>query len=214
MIRLFTLRLLVLYLTLILLVSGSIAYGRRHSSENPLETLGFNVCGNRPCLVGIVPGETSWNDARTRLAPGNDNEISELYTPVNDTQATVMPGFDQVAIISIKAYSDTSLPVLGYFIQKYGSPCGVLIHGDFAYSSDIVELRYSLMTLDVNLSQSRLNIYSTVDFVQLLEPSITFEAPQNLCKSDPYRNETLLPWLGFASLEHYKARGLPLAEEP
>src|SRR5215813_11293136 len=65
---------LTLFLLTTSLTGGIVAYARTHGGENPLKAMGFEVCDGNPCFMGIVIGETTWDDIH-KLIGINRNDL-------------------------------------------------------------------------------------------------------------------------------------------
>jgi hypothetical protein len=51
----------------LLLAGGIVAYGRAQQRSNMVLDLGFDFCGDRACFLGVIPGQTTWDETLQRL---------------------------------------------------------------------------------------------------------------------------------------------------
>jgi hypothetical protein len=113
---------LILCLTLMGLCFASIERGRVEPTPEIVQ--GFGWCEDRLCYMGIVPGRTSWQGAKTILASTSRRiqTVSDWHVVADADDARIImepnPGGSTVQYISI-----LSTATLGSIIAIYGSPC-------------------------------------------------------------------------------------------
>src|SRR5262245_19623097 len=119
-------RLLLLTSGLCLILAGfCLAIIERGRAEpTPEIVAGFGWCEDRLCYMGIVPGRTSWQDAKTILTSASRRIQSasdwRVVADADDARIILQPnpGGSTVQYISI-----LSGATLGSIIALYGSPC-------------------------------------------------------------------------------------------
>ncbi len=144
----------------------------------------LETCEGRPCYKGIVPGTTTTLTefheiaglvpGRVQLGRSENNTVDAYYLGMNGT---------------------FSFPVLGYFIARYGEPCGVEVNSLGSSDSEYdVALLYPTMTIDLDwLDHGRITPQSWVNFLYLAdEPT--------------YCQHARTGWLGFRTLDTYLDR--------
>src|SRR5947207_15250724 len=68
---------LVVWVTTILFVIGSLGLGRSRSAPDSFTTPHIGLCNNVPCVQDVIPGVTSWDDATTRFALIDGSNLTE-----------------------------------------------------------------------------------------------------------------------------------------
>ena len=100
---------------------------RGRAEPTPEIVAGFGWCQDRLCYMGIVPGRTSWQEAKTILAsiarPAQSASDWRFEAISDDAQIILQPnpGGSTVQYISIRSGA-----TLGSVIALYGSPCTAL----------------------------------------------------------------------------------------
>jgi len=175
-------RLLVLVCTfcviVILLCVVALMWGRAQS--NPRLFPSSNQCEVDECILGVVPGSTSWPDATDRFAGLQnamvvDNSISIQLDP--HIQIYFQPSIDQTGVGLATVYFDQkSGPLLGTLISVYGGPCAVIINP----SKHFVTVRYRYLIASVMTDPNRTDILlsprlkiSGLSFHSAIDPCIT-----------------------------------------
>jgi hypothetical protein len=104
--------------------------GRLTGGDDPLQTVGFQVCAGKPCFLGLVPGETAWESVRTTLEANQITfqQIDSTFT----TKFDILTRHWLIEIISspqrqhvsqiLWVYRDHPLSI-GHFVLMYGLPC-------------------------------------------------------------------------------------------
>lgn len=203
----------ILWLVLIALCGSAAVYGRFYGSPSLLQTLNFAVCGQKPCFWGIAPGIAPWKDAEAILLQhGGQTETNmTIQIPVNNSIVSVgaSDNFQLVSHISFYPTNDSKLPSLAHFIQTYGTPCAVLRSS----RTKQMWILYNFLTLEVELDSDHLRMNLPVKDALLTEPSLTpgilSTWAMYACIDSNSSPFPFTPWLGFASIDYYKAHGLP-----
>src|SRR5207249_3868926 len=102
-----------------------------------------------------------------------------------------------VGSIGLNDYQSRKLPSIKYLLDSYGIPCGVLSTGD---PKDII-LIYPHMEVRSVSSEGRLSVDSPAE-------AISIGGEEDQCQAIRQGERIVLPWLGFTTLSHYKARGI------
>ncbi len=202
-------RIVVVCLLMCTLIGSTVLYSRTHAGPNPLHAYGLDTCDGKPCFMGITPGVTSWAQARLMRPTGakQDEYARSFVVPIAGTQVGIIMSLDpaKVAIIDAATLSDNQFPRLASFLTQFGTPCGVAA----GYAPGEVTLHYPSMMLNVDVQTlNRLTAYAPVATIDLIDPNVAFGVAQDLCKYLRH-DRIVIPWLGFASLDHYRAYGLP-----
>src|SRR5438128_2127003 len=117
----------ILSISFSLLIVAARAYGEAHPEPDELKALGFDVCDGKPCFMGIVPGVTTWDQAKAildrRVASGQPvlNVLDELNTDSNGT-----------VIVIVLNLSNTPIFRVADAIAYWRNLCGVRVNGSGA----------------------------------------------------------------------------------
>ncbi|MBX3083372.1 MAG: hypothetical protein KF716_17195 [Anaerolineae bacterium] len=195
LLRAFTL----ILLGFVLLTTLTVMIGRVHAAENPLSSLGLATCGKFPCLLGIAPVISTWDQVRDRL---NDQyKITYLQAEnilvaenTHDYHIYIYPEqmdgeAKTVRKISIKAFSE--FPLAGDLLLLYGEPCNFLIESD-----QLASLTYPNMFVFIRFTGGRVSIFSPVSSISIVSTELTVK-----CYPERWRR-----WAGFKGIDSYKAR--------
>jgi hypothetical protein len=169
--------------------------------------LGFDFCGDRACFLGVIPGQTTWDETLQRLGSrGFINYGATITYPVTDAAVTLdrLERDGPIGRIQIVGVTEKSLPALQNFIAAWGSPCAVRVTNSF----DNLLLIYPFAELSVDLDYlhyQRMRFNTRVTKVILKNYEYTF----NVCEDQGSQTYLLIQWSGFASLDKYWADGLP-----
>src|SRR5262249_137181 len=137
----FVLMVFLLWAIFAVMIVAACGYGEAHPQPDKLAELGFGVCDGNPCFPGIVPGVTTWDEARgkllTRTDIWKDDENLLDGTYLGQSIAINRDG-NFITIIFDEADPNYSpdIPIsIAQLIDLYGIPCQVTLKGD-------IELRY------------------------------------------------------------------------
>jgi hypothetical protein len=176
--------------------------GLPSSADDRLRALG--LCGDVPCLLDVIPGETAWRDVehslrarpRTVFQPRmialrmQPNSMLELYPSV-DNQSV-----GRIYLLLLDAPLSA-----GWIVQRYGQPCGVSIY----YGAGLVTLRYPRLLANVAIQDGWLRADSPVTSIRLADPHFVFESQPDPCVDNITSRQMLNSgWMGFASFAFYE----------
>jgi hypothetical protein len=206
------------------IVTFAVSVGVRSYPEgSELEALGFSLCNGKPCYLGIVAGNTKFEQAThlftkygelvdenskyPRIKLGNAESWISAKGDLDETYSDL--------VVSISTYFHPSGPSLGSIIQKYGAPCSIAIYpmqcntylscSGWAYLS----LQYQSMAVGVDLQRQarsidRIDPGLRIKGIELVDSS-KFRTQLGLCHF--YRQDEIsssqTPWLGFTSIDRY-----------
>ncbi len=196
-----------LFATLNAVLVAVIGVGRGAPLPPSIQALGFDLCGDVACFMGMQPGLTPWTDAQTVMAKLQDSNVWHRRMFVKSSvgsEAVLYPSFngDSIGRVYITPARGSPIPA-GWIVERYGPPCSVSIF----YETGIVILRYPFMLANLRIARSHLDSYSPVIQLQLTDPSFFSKAEPNPCteKVTGWKVETRT-WQGFASMRSYLER--------
>ncbi len=201
------LRLLVVivFLVLVALTGTAVLHGRALSDDsavNPLQAMRLDTCNGRLCFMQLVPGVTTWDEAKQVLANYMLRDDGDhFHSQVDGLQIRVDGGEygSEIRRVDIQssgqAGSSFSVP-FSEIIRQFGTPCSV---GEVRSQGGGLLLIYPSFQLSVSTEESgRLSPDSMVSGITLQGDS-----SGDLCNGyDPYST----PWRGFASVDFYEAQ--------
>lgn len=165
--------------------------------RNPAVVFGFSRCGDAACFRGLIPGLTSWTEARAafgnRLVHSFDVPDGEIR--IYESAA----GF--LGRVRIQLPADGSL-LIGHVIGLYGAPCGVTIYPQ----ARKFRLRYPTARFVTPTNQFALDPHTSVVFVEFGDPAAMEQMGAQSCLAEqrsPEIGAVDREWHGFASLRHY-----------
>src|SRR5512133_902510 len=79
--------------TVVILTIGASRHGPLLPSK--LESLGLGRCQDKPCFLNIVPGETSWDEARDILAPYRQLKFTNMVGVIVGGQTVFADSFSR-----------------------------------------------------------------------------------------------------------------------
>jgi len=203
-------RLLIITVLLITMLfsAGVIARAIGQSAPNPIRRVGFEICDGKPCMAGITPTVTRWDDAlKSLVAQGvkyemdvNDSfrrdEVGFTFRPADDIafwiRITRPIGSPTVQTLSVfngegKDFLPLQATTLGDVLLLYGLPCGISVGNDNVLPLGVANVHLK------RFSRQRISVDHALYNVQL--GSRTFN-------SDCMR---AIEWRGFAEGEFYNA---------
>ncbi|MEP7284672.1 MAG: hypothetical protein ABI947_02755 [Chloroflexota bacterium] len=190
----------VLWVLVFVMVSSVLLYSRTFSEPSELQKLGFGMCSDQPCFMGIVPGVTTWKDAILILKSYDLKE--EDYEEISF--ATVKLKYFDVTVTGSKEDGVTAIQIwhskipLGTVIQLMGNPCAVGFLTEYSNHRD-PRIFYPFMSADVVLDTDRVTQEAFADPIILR----TTRDEALLCKSTP--DFPRIKWKGFATLSRYNS---------
>jgi hypothetical protein len=192
-------------------------YGQTQRPSAAVQAFSFDHCGDDICFKGIIPGQTSEDEALALLSQFSGAKVSRLPIGVpigGDGLANVFikvlltrpsesgdPGFFpdiqpvSVGPILITRRNGKALYSVGWIVAQYGAPCRITVN---ATGYDFV-LRYPALIVQVRLplySERRLSPDAPATSMMLNEAA----GSDQCADTDP-------PWIGFASVERYLGSG-------
>ncbi len=181
--------------------------GRALGRADDPRALHFDLCAQRPCVLGMTPGSTTWGEAAALLArfPIDAFDDKRVYT--------LLPGVSVETYISVNAQTvgrvylsfPSQAPLsAGWVIQRYGTPCGVSIYT----SGDLVTLRYPLLLANVRIGDGQLTMDAPVSAIRFSDPAFDFESQPDPCVDNITSRQMLnTHWQGFTPVALYWERG-------
>jgi hypothetical protein len=94
------------------------------AGEDLLAIYGFDQCDGRPCIAGITPGVTrldSFDVIQEQVGQTVSRGIGEIDIQIGDVLGSTVTS----VYVNGRTWQPTELPPLGYFIARYGTPCGI-----------------------------------------------------------------------------------------
>lgn len=182
-----------------LIIALTVLIGRVHAANNPLSGLGLATCGTHPCLLGITPATSAWNQVSRQLS--GQYQITYLQQEnilvaenTHDYHVYVYPdegtgAAKGVRKISIKAFSE--FPLTGDLLLLFGEPCNFLIESD-----QLASLTYPHMFVFIRFTGGRVSMFSPVSSISIISTELTVK-----CYPERWRR-----WAGFKGIDSYKAR--------
>lgn len=190
--------------TLSLLLTASIAVGRRWGKAQDNRVAMLRVCDGAPCVMDVIPGVTRWQEVEARLDSGRGDDLDariislrlqpnallELYPSVNDTSV------GRIYLLLL----DEPLPA-GWIIQRFGVPCGISLY----QAADQATLRYPNLLANVQLTGERLRLNSPVTSIRFADPHFVFTAQPDPCVDNITSRQMMNSvWMGFTTVRYYE----------
>jgi hypothetical protein len=177
----------ILWLSLLALSGSAVFYGRARSEQNELQALGFSICHDRLCFMGIKPGVTPPQNAEKMLI-----EHGAIKIPASARSYLVGPNRaqfsadDSVASISFEPQSEKLLPLtVGHVLNYLGNPCR-FDRGTFSYGYTIVLIYPFGYLMAISDNPIQLNVATPLSYIFIYPP---FASPDEC--------ERGLPWPGL-----------------
>ncbi|PJF28035.1 MAG: hypothetical protein CUN53_01800 [Phototrophicales bacterium] len=163
-------------------------------------------CGAAWCLLGVIPGRTTWSEAQYILAAQRDGQISERQIIIilgRGGEIGFYPGLDGglVGRILVHYPPERGLPV-GWIIQRYGAPCGVSFY--WRARANILTLRYPRAMVNLKLQSTAFNPMSPVETIQLDDPAFSPSYQTDRCVDNISDGVNNTAWQGFVRLSRYE----------
>lgn len=181
-------------LTVAVIGAGLVAPG------NPASVFGFNCCENAACFWGLVPGTTSWAEARAvfngRVSYSFDTPNGNiwLYESVNE---------GVLGRILIQVPENDAISA-GSIVRLYGPPCRVTVF----LKAQKFSLRYPKVRFVTQPYQHALRTNTPVILIEFGDPVQLLQMGAPSCMAErtmPDVEAADRPWRGFASLQRYLA---------
>lgn len=191
-----------LNVTLLFLVFSAVLVGHILSSQNSLQSMGFDLCNGTPCYKGMTPGVTPWFPVkRFMMEHGALDDPGKEYLEFTFADEHISAGTPNGAkfLTSITLHDQREAQAnstLGDALSLLGLPCGI----GSEYFPGTVTVYYPTATLNVLPKRRQLTPDARVIYVELID--LTHNDSDRLCG-----RQGQAPWLGFASLSFYDAHG-------
>lgn len=154
-------------------------------------------CADRPCVLGLVPGETPWVDVAQALDVADTRTIYRRVEPAGELGFFM--SVDRVSLGQVSITLEQPMQA-AWIIQRFGAPCGVSIY----WAMNIVTLRYPTLLANLQMIGSGLHLDDPVTSIHLSDPNFRMERQPDLCidSVSPHavHNTT---WMGFAPFRRY-----------
>jgi hypothetical protein len=202
---------IVLHLSLLALITATMAYIRSRSADNAFQAAGLKLCNGKPCFEGIIPGFTPWSEAIATFAKRRDSDVSTTdisIAPNSHTNITLFPTDDGKTVgVVVVYFSGLPSANIGSLVVQYGIPCTITTFTDIK-PADEVQIHYPFLFADTNFavvgSNNSISPYSPISKLQ-------FSTEILPCVVDHVRASDTLAitsWYGFASMHFYVAHWL------
>ncbi len=217
---------LVISVLLALGISTARHFGQGTPMPESIQSLGLHppeTCGGSGiCLLGITPGRTGWNAARSALLPRSRDElytkqlvisIDTLPNQVDETLIYFFQSVDKLSVGRVQALFRVreAAPNVGWLIKQHGKPCGVSLYtrtaSGYRLPQATITLRYPHFLANVPLPNYHLDSNTRIESLYLYDPAYKAEGRLEACRdlmTDGVQNRR---WAGFAAVWRYA--GLP-----
>lgn len=207
--RLFTSLTTYVGLGLVVLCAAAIVYGRVYAAPDDARVDGFRRCDGIPCLMGVTPGVTRWDEAHMLLASAQVINLSDkriMFAIDGESSAEIYPSVDGVNVGRMYVHFSQEKPLAaGWLVQRYGTPCGVSIYYNFRQRS--ITLRYPFMLANILMTDDHLDSRAPVTNIQFADPAFKSETQPNPCIDNITSGGTAnRSWQGFTTLREYLRR--------
>jgi hypothetical protein len=216
----------ILVSTFIAFIVAAQVFERSRAEIDTLQALGFEDCNGKPCLLGILPGTTSLQEAKTILARQDNIALRDKHYTISFENNDIELRLFSTDYLTFQSGGSALYPIeiemrnshvpLRAVIEKYGSPCGVAIYPvqcntyNTCSGLEWMTIYYESMIISIDLDPQRglqlttLNPDVPIERIELVNPA----ASQNIsgvCHTfvPDEIGSTMTPWLGFASLKRY-----------
>lgn len=195
---------IMLCLLLVMLAATAVVYGRGLPAPTfeRIEQAGLDVCNGKLCLFQIVPGTTTWDEAREALAEHITRDQGDhFHGQVNGFEIRVEMGYAgaEITRIDVESRQNTQNPIPLRFrqiVEQFGLPCYVI---GVTRQDDGLTVAYPSFRLSVMADQGRITLDSPVGAISLLDDS-----DLNLDNKQCDTSWSAVPWRGFAALKLYQ----------
>lgn len=166
---------------------------RSSPRPNPAVIFGLALCGDVACFRGLIPGVTTWTEARSVF-----NHRTEIVFDPPDGRIRLFrsPDNETLERIRIRLPEDGSLWI-GDVIEVFGQPCGIRVDT----SSFALTLQYLNARFVSQRNQPAVRPDTSIVHVEITSVPDTLS-----CIRAPGVEQSLngdRHWLGFASIERY-----------
>lgn len=175
---------LVVAVSLLTLTVCVLFVGRTSSQHNMIESLGFGLCADKPCFLGIAPSETKWTEITPELLNQKIIQSVSQAGPqnmsffANGLGIALTGQYDRPDISMIKISIYKNQPVqLGDFVRFYGRPCA-----EASSTNGQLELLYPYMTVMLNTRPNQLDLNANIIRVTLLDANSQYPGIKDWCE--------------------------------
>lgn len=187
----------------VVMIVTAVNIGLAQSVPDDIRASDLNWCGEQPCVMGIIPGRTLWNDAQIQLASYSDSDIQEksIIIPLQPAaEASMYRSVNGTAVGPV--YVNYQQPMsLGWLLARFGEPCGISLY----VRADMVTLRYPFMLANLRLERDnpRISINMPIKTLHFRDSSFRSEVQPDLCYDNITDGARNRQWKGFAPVWHY-----------
>lgn len=198
---------LVLFVLLLVLTGAVVAHARNFSIpvSEKFPTAGLDVCAGKRCLFQIVPGHTTWDEAKESLAEHITRDQGDhFHGQIRGLEIRVQGDFSgsQISRIDVQGLGGGQSPLalrFGQIIEQFGLPCYVI---DVRPRNGGLVVAYPSFRIWVLAVQDRITPDSPIGGITLVD-DIDLGVENKECRDIPGAT----PWRGFASLQLYEGLG-------
>lgn len=196
---------IILCLLLIALAGIAVIYGRTlpSVSSGGVQAAGLDVCDGKLCLLHIVPGTTSYHEAKQTLAEYiTRDEGDHFHGQMGEfaLRVTMDSTGVQIREVDVQGSSNNrysrAIP-FSKIIDQFGIPCNVI---DIRPGNGGIDLAYPSFRVWVLPDQNHITLQSPIGGITLADGSdlsLDNRSCDNIVSG--------MPWRGFASLQLYQA---------
>lgn len=188
-----------LSLSLIGLVTASTA--SQPATDTPISYI--DRCGGEPCIMGLIPGHTLWQDAQRTLSVYQgeitDKQIVIAFSPLSEI--AFYQSVDKTSVGRIQMRFEPPIS-MGWILVRFGQPCGITIYNN----AGLLTLRYPFLLANIRLQTQHLRSDLPINSIQFTDPNFESSMQPNICVdniTDGARNRS---WKGFAPVWSYLTR--------
>jgi hypothetical protein len=181
----------------------AIVFGRTRPHLNVASALGLQLCENRTCFWGIVPGRTSWADAKTLY-----KDSPEVKIRLSEGEIVLLPDQRRKTVAAIMINPSPGHQITaGEIISLYGAPLCVEIG---RFSGKLI-LRYDTLDVTLKFADNDFSPDIPVRALAIWDMTWRLDTHDDPCRLSLtylsiHEGEVVLrTWHGFASVQHYLA---------
>jgi hypothetical protein len=197
-------------ITLALVCAGVIVSARNQPPTGYLRDLGFGRCAGRPCFQGIVPGDTTWQEAvqrMSRLLDVTDPLALRYATLDRHGIAVSFGGAHPVSpeYVLILFFYDNRRALFGDLVALYGAPCVLALPRYMGGKINVnaFAAQYDTLIAAADSATGRVSAFSRLASVRLSATGADQQCVVDVAPSvDVYKGR----WAGFLRTTQYAAR--------
>jgi len=167
----------------------------------------IDVCGNELCILGVVPGATSWIEAERLIKPHAQQYSSSQEYGTQDVIVRVdqtlfdLSGPIKANIAGLLVYPEPKLILtIGAMVARFGGPCFVSSPNS-SLSGPVLDLYYPFGIAETKPGSYELNIDTPISVLSADET-----VDNRKCREYPVSNSrefSIFSWYGFRSFHFY-----------